>query len=136
MLIRHLNTRPTQPAEPTPPESNSSAISNEAGNSVEGNSMECAGAGSGAGAGTQGGHTIREQPSAEHSIYASLKLLRSDPQLQRLGLLTACYYVPVYGCIATLLVYLRTTFDFEAHMGATLLAAIGGSATVACSIWV
>eukprot|EP00729_Bicosta_minor_P010333 gene10333-23677_t len=67
-------------------------------------------------------------------LVAANAALISDAQLRRLGLLTACYYMPVYGCIATLLVYLRTTFEFEAHMGAMLLAAIGSSATIACSL--
>lgn len=92
--------------------------------------IEAVGAAGAAGAAE---HRVEEK---QHSIYASFNLLKSDAQLRRLGLLTACYYMPVYGCIATLLVYLRTTFEFEAHMGAMLLAAIGSSATIACSLGV
>lgn len=84
-----------------------------------------------------GGAATGEEPTPYHSIYASFAMLQADPSvLGNLGMLTACYYMPVYGCIATLLLYLRTHFAFEPHMGATLLAAIGMSATASCSVGV
>jgi hypothetical protein len=69
-----------------------------------------------------------------HSVWAPAQLLRADRRLGLLGVITACYYLPVYGCIATLLVYLKTHFAFDQSVSAVWLACLGGSATITCSI--
>lgn len=73
-------------------------------------------------------------PKAAALGYGTLELFRRNAELRRLGYITAVYYVPVYGVIATLLVYLHRHLNYTATDGANFLGTMGASAVLSCSV--
>jgi len=93
---------------------------------VERPAGKAAGSGAGAGADTTAQH------SQGHGLADTATVLLGDPRLRKLGLVTMLYFAPVYGVISTMLVYLTAQFGFNHAEGASMLAAIGCTAVVAC----
>eukprot|EP00035_Acanthoeca_spectabilis_P022894 m.446454 g.446454 ORF g.446454 m.446454 type:complete len:410 (+) comp19364_c0_seq1:160-1389(+) len=66
----------------------------------------------------------------------TIALFRGSSELRLLGCITAFYFLPVYGVISTLLVYLHRTHAFAASDGAMLLSLMGITAMVSCTLGV